>query len=814
MATSIEQNQRGIAPAQSFAFSAPDPYQGRSAETGATGQHGLVGGQVVSRDGDPSVGVAGPVIGAFLDDLLKPLAKQRATEQFLEGYTNQMARDAGAEIAEGGLGTRLFGSYAQDGAAAFASQERVAAVQNDWNRDLPELMLLDPSQLSKELSARMTKAMTGIGVADEIIGPAVMQAAPSMIHAAVKAREAHTQAEAYKRGESSLTAAAEAYNTTSEIFFKDAKGEDQLGWQTATRNFVAQVATRPEGMLPERHEKLVAATVIGMAQRGQGFAVRALQANGVLDNLTEEVQTKVRTAIDTSARKAVATASVSNPRLRKLLNDYAYDESYNTFGNVENMQARQAEINAEIKRATGFDFDYYSPDDVNRATSNYYKEQARLAEKAEDRAEAERLRQLARQEKEEEDRRKAELKDANILSALASENPAVMAQRLGLTKDDLEPGLGIAFDKGDWQTLNRTLLSGLGVSGRIKSMIDQTVTSVAETGDGTAFVPLVGKMDGMMQANPALAKAYFGDHYPTLLHFRSLMKVQGMSPQAALGIAMAPTSYFTDSKETAAAGKATIKWVDANAAGGSMLPSPTWFKGDWLPSIRDLPSRSLNESSKLVVAGLLAKRVAVAKKSAAGAIPDDKLTEAEYKAAVHSGEIEHHGPIAWTQRQGVPTMAQVTGLPPDAVSASVLNTIDSRLKARGFTEGARGDTYQIFRANTPAGDSLTVVPDTDWTKAVIIPMSVFKADATAMATATRKPAVEAAARTASAEAAVRAGRDPYRREASDTSGAARIARINRETELIQQHPEWLPANVRNSGYRPATGQALKYTFNK
>jgi hypothetical protein len=709
-------------PQETFTFTGPAPYEAHSSERGATGRSGLVGGAVRGGvDGGSTFNPASQM-GSFLDGLLKPAAEAQALDQYVQGATKQMAAMAIGELYDDKSPiTKIFGSYAQDGAAAYASQERVAQFQRKWMEDQPDLIQLSPEQLSTEYSSRLKASLTGIAPADKVIFPAIMQAMPGLVQSTAKAGFALRQQQGVQRGQSSLVAGAEAFNAVAASFAAQpqANPEAQVGFQNALNNWVTTLNTPVEGQTSESRKKMLVGAVMAAAEQKQGFAVTAALRSGALATiLTEDEQAKLNDKIKLRAPVAYnealnESALSTDPSKRALVEALERHELalYNgDYHDTSEVVAAQQNINNMLRNATGFDADHFGTDSVTRASERLIRDKVAALEKERNFAEARALSEYTANLRRKEDETKERVKTLTAQRALASADPLVSGNINNVDSEHKEAVLADAYSRSDWPSLSRAFSKGWGASAQVKEAIKGTIQSAGLSGDSKAFEPVVGKFEGMYATNPALAKEYFGNLYPMMLNYRRLTGNSGMSKQAAMVAAFDDTQYVVSGREASVAQKAALKYVSGRASG-------------------------LNVSGKQAWANAMANQLAADGKAMLADLSTGSQAGAVYNTLAANNSVETAGALAWRQPDRSEPLHQVMRLPKDKADEVVTGLVASRLAKVGW-KGSIGDTdneFQIHRMRSAAGDGLLVIPvgddGPDYSKQVLIATSEFKAEA-------------------------------------------------------------------------------------
>lgn len=685
-----------------FAFDVQNPVE-RPLDGGPSYRGGqIVGGRAIGGDASPAG--ANPVnfggqVSAFVDDLLKPYAERKARENFIKGMTDQMYAEAGQEIRAGdGFLTKIFGPSAyEEGAIFYDARQRVAQAQAEWQADEDELKKLPPNEVAKAWAQKLEQTLTGDPFTDDAIKTSMLEASGPMLQSVAKARYAWGQQQTVSRQQMAWKDGASAYQLQAQSFANTADpSEDEIaGYEAATNNFLAGMQM-PAGQDEESYRKSISSAFRRMIQDGNGHAASALMRRGILDVLTPEERIRAEDQYLRYGKIATGNAAA------EFVDDINVLQGQLAFGEIDGTRAvaELRALNERIKRATGFDVDYFDTDDQEAALKGVWS----AAKAAADRLESRQWQledEAARQNFElQRDQQRAQIDAAAAEAAFRSNSPGSAMVAGAVKNDAMQARLYAAYQDNDFAGLSRSYKDGIR-SSAVKEAISGTINSSIYSGYTPEFDGLAQKFEGMMSVNPALAKEYFGDSgYPQMLNYRKLLS-GGATRPVAFALAFGDDiQYSPDNRLIGAARKDVVEWVQENAQPGILSRI---FAGE----------EKLNQSGQQELANLISREVATDSKFAGASLSPETLRKTALERARTNGQFEKYGPLAWTNRPNTQPLYRLMQMQQSEANAVVKAAVDFKLKQAGFAKGASGDEYVIERGRYNGVEQLIVVPIED-----------------------------------------------------------------------------------------------------
>jgi len=701
-------------PRQSFAFDVSAPVQGSAGNSGGYRASSVQGGNVTVADRSPLVQggtnfTAG--LGDYFDNLMKPALERESRARFVKGMTDQMYAEAGEEIRTGdGILSKIFGptDYEQ-GATFYESQNRVASAVQEWSAQEDELKKLPKEEVAKRWAGLMEKTATGDPFVDDVVSQEMLKQAAPMLQSVAKARYKYGQEQVVKAQQTSWTNGATAFQAQAQQFFQTHdhnNKEEAQGFAVAAQNFLDSFQP-PAGQDEDSYKKSLGAAFNMMLRNGNGHAATALMQRGILEVLPETERVRAEDQYNRFAERANGESAA------QFMDDIDTLQGKLTFGQVTGAEAitEMLKINKKISAYTGFDSEYFDTSDQEGALKGVWSARRAAMEKQEDRA-WQLEREDAREDRaDQRDARKAEIKAAAAQAAYASKNPGGALAAGAVEKSDLDATIYKGYLENDFAGMTRSFKSGI-VASDVKSLIQNTVSSAVNVGYSKEFDGLHQKFEGMVSANAALAKEYFGPQFPAMVNYRRLLTSQ--TPEIAFAMAFGDDiQYSADTAQISAAKKDVVKWVSANTQPGFLA--------------RNVMGRpTLNTSGSQELSNLLAREVAQDAKFAGGNLSKDTLLKGAYDRAINNGSFEQYGRLGWSNRPGTTPLYRLMGMQQEEASQIVESAINTHLKRVGFAAGTGEDEYTIVRGKKDGKETLIVVPGSDQTKTVVLTIDELK----------------------------------------------------------------------------------------
>lgn len=758
-----------MAERQTFAFDVQAPVQGRGVGMGGVNIGQTFGGETTGgdRSGVKDANLGG-VIGTFLDGLLEPYADRKAKEQFAKGVTDQMYAEAGQEIRAGkGLLTQIFGPSAyEEGAIFYEAQERVANAQNAWAAREDELKQLNSEEVSRAWADHLENTKVGDPFIDRMVEDTMLKATPQMLQSVAKARFAWQQERASAAQAKAWLAQGEAFQAQAASFAKTSDPDEQavMGYNAATQSFL-DLFQPVVGQTDEAFKKNITNVMRRMAQQGNGHALSTLLRSGALDMLDEGDKVRIEDLYTRYGKQAVAKAA-ADPAVMAEIDQLEFKMAYNRIGPQEALVEKRR-LNERVKRATGFDVDLYDTSDQAGTIRSIWADM-KAADIREEDKQFQRERQEDQQAHELELERARAMADANAAEmAWASNAPGVALASGAVKADAMKARVFKGYLDDDFAGMNRAFKDSI-VSESIKGSIQNTISSSVSSGYTPEFDGLVRKFDGMVAANPALAKEYFGPAFARMRQYKKARAVGANGPTAFAQAFGDDTQYQPSGAAIAAANKDIVKFV-ADQQNGWIMNAITGIS-------------PLNKSGISTMANLIAREVAADKSGAGEDLSEGALMKSAMDRLVATGRFEQAGPLGWKVPEGQQPIWKSLGVPRDLAQKIIYEQVDVSLKNRGFAAGAEGDEYSI-NVSSRAGQPVLLVTPIDEEGSIL-----YKSTATITVGQLRQAVINKQQRDnkakgiLSAEDQAWARIDPRRRIKGEST-MDRVIRINRERAL-------------------------------
>lgn len=708
-----------MADRQTFAFQVGAPVEGAT-----NGRAAYRGGDVLGggfRGGDASPAAANPTdfggqAGTFFDNLMKPYAERKAREAFIKGMTDQMYAEAGKEIRTGnGILPHIFGPSAyEEGAIFYEARARASKAQAEWQADEDELKQLPPNEVAKAWAQKLEQSKTGDPFTDDAIEKSLLEASGPMLQSVAKARYTWQQETTVKNQQVAWDQAADAFQRQAESFASTTSPSetDINGYAMALRSYT-QGIMKPAGQEDESYIKSLTNSFRSIVQKGYGHAATALVKDGILDVLKPEDRVRLEDSYNKYGGIAIGEAAGEFSEQIDVL------QGQIEFGQLTGQQiiAEYDKLNEAIKRKTGFDIDYFDTKDEQNAIKGVWDARRRAYEKQEAR-QWELQREAARQQFElSKDEARARAEAAAAEAAWRSANPGSAMVAGAVKADAMQARAYVAYQDNDFVGMDRAFKSGI-TSAQVKEQITSTVGSAVYAGYSQEFEGLHQKYRGMLGADPALAKEYFGQQWPAMLHYDKLLS-GGATPAVAFAMAFGDDIQYTpNGDEVGKARKDVAAW--SNEKGTPGLISRI-FGGE----------EKLNTSGYQELANLIGREFATDNKYGGAALSNETLMLTAYTRAKANGQFEKYGKLGWANKPNTTPLYRIMQMQPQEASAAIVATIDLHLKNVGFAEGASADEYSIVRGRNN-GKGVTIVVPTgeeglDFTKTVVITDDEFVA---------------------------------------------------------------------------------------
>ncbi len=704
---------------QTFAFKAAEPVEGHSASTGRSAGAQIVGGEsrsgivTATRQTDPVAMTGG--LGEFFGELMQPYVARKQQEKFFDGFVAAAEGKALAELSDSGSAvTKIFGptSFAE-GAQFYTARKAVTDYSQAQLADMDNLKKLAPSEVSKMLAERARGALTGDPYADQIIQRSLIEQAGPLVDTIAKKRVEWQQSEAVSAWSGAADSSAGNLQTLmgEQATVTDPSDPRRTASQAALGSFLGGMA-KPEGMTDESYRKGLYNFMRGQMQGGNFFAVEALRRAGIDGIFDDEEQVRLEDAYHRYSQRTLEEAA------SQYLPDYieAYEVA-RVEGHLSPMEAGKAlaSMNGLVRSRTGIDEDLFNWKEIKGEVRSM-AELAMAAKRRkqerdwqlEDRAAA---RQMRREEQEQDVRETAAA--VGIAWAQGDVNGAIAG---GLEEKHFNRVALAEYRNGNLSGLTRAFRTGQYVSPAVRNDVQALVAASVDEQYGKSMELAHKRWQGMVQANPGMAAAYYGEWHQKMRAFDTLSRQLG--PQAAYTRSFGDTARYSATDLPAGTRKAAQEAI-ASAVAGRQPGRVSRLFG----------ATPFNPSAVAVITGVATDRVALGLKNSD--TPASALAGEAINAALADGTLQTAGGFAWRAVPGTKPFHAQLGLQPDEAGAVFRQVLADRLKRRGFAKGLNADAFSIAPVNDPQGKpALAIIAHSvDGTAPahVYVPIADFKA---------------------------------------------------------------------------------------
>ncbi|WCD56174.1 internal virion protein [Caulobacter phage KSC] len=654
----------------------------------------------------PQTDAVGSGIPDFLAQLVEPALERKQRELVYKGFTEQAAKRAEGGVLddEGSPISNIFGpSFYQEGAAMYEAQSRIQEQQASWLGEMDTLKQMKPEELAKKLADDGDKLMTGNPWADKIIQQGLMNTMGPMINQVTVARVAYQQQQAVDKQVNALDLAATNLQTLGANVGLFSTGNDgtKEAYAAAERSFLGMMA-KPPGQTDESFRKSINTSLRMALDKGNLHAFELLKSTGILGAMDAKDAEAIERMYDSKARSAMNKAATTNPVVMDKLLAIKIMTEKNKSGKLDAGNADKAmdlmhQANEGLKAITGSKLDYFSMEDYVRTGGDIIAAQFEAQRKADAKWEARQT---------------------------AEENKAMEAQRQidAARTAAATGGLGVAIKAGYTTAgvadllINKQLQAGDIEQAYLNFRTDQWVSqqAVKELGAalgnslGKGYTNDVDKTLGMYNAMSAksigMAQAYFGTENASRMAQMSRAIDGGATPQQAYEAVMADKYMGTRLELDPSIRKTADKLLDQEVKDSA----PGWASGtvEWNPSTMKTVKQVITEDFAIGYKNL-------------GRDPKT-LAAGTYEAAVASGRLEVLGGFAIVSPQKRDSLSAALKVPPKTLDRAMFDLADERLKAAGYSRGAKGGEYSVIRA--PNNNVVIIGHDPDHGKEHVITM--------------------------------------------------------------------------------------------
>lgn len=674
---------------RSFAFNPTAPVQASSAPSGASRGAQVVGGgsqgQAILSGPQTAAGPIAGGLGRFFEGVMQPYLERKQQENFYKGFTEAASGVALQELSDSDSPiTKIFGPTGfEQGAQFYAAQTALNRYGTEINNEIDTLRKLPPNEAAKLLAEKSRSLMTGDTFADQLIQAGLIERMGPVMQTVATARFAWGQEQAVQQASDAWSSAADLLQQNRSAL---PEGADASGMNTA---FLRGMA-KPEGMTDESYQTLLYTSMKGMMASGNGYAVNQLRQAGLMEYggpLTDDQVTKLEDAYEKYGNRwqsrAADAVGIGDDILE--LRVYQARADATPAGAAERITAMQG----KLARATGFNdimlFDY---EDYSAAGNDVVQAMVRRSEQAATRAQTLADRQADRDADEAADEAK-ERRTAVQTQAAWSSGLVRSSIAAGGSSTDFDVLASRDYAAGNLGNLVRAYA---GTPGRsvgelwVSPLVSNQMQAKAMSGDGDTFDGSVKQAyqewAALNESSSATAAAYYGEVHPRFQKMDRSIRGGG-AEDFAYRSAFGDATIFDTASLSGGDRDATIKAIDAAL---EKRQSYSW---------NPFGERRLNDSGRRVAINALTNAVALAQANS-DQLPAD-AAEDQMQALISRGGLEIVGPFAWRNEDNTTPLTQVTGIQADEFNEAFYRVADKALKARGYSDGASGQSYQIAR---------------------------------------------------------------------------------------------------------------------
>jgi len=289
----------------------------------------------------------------FAGAILGPKIQQEQDAAYWEGVKKAAAGQSIQEILdEQPWYSQIFGDTPMvQGARAYTAQKNLNDTLLELGQNMAELRKLSPDQVTQTFVARLEGMMTGDPVTDAMLKKAASEQLPLLLKTHVKEHYAYLQSDIRIKQYDAWVPEASRLQEDGRALAAGMMSEQDF--KTRQTQFLGAIMP-VDGQNEESYRDNLKTFYVNMAQRGNFHAVRVLEENGMLDQLSPEERRSLEDSRHRYAQRAKADY-VSQYMAEDLaaLNAAARTNPYDT----KTMADMARNINARFRLATGIDED-------------------------------------------------------------------------------------------------------------------------------------------------------------------------------------------------------------------------------------------------------------------------------------------------------------------------------------------------------------------------------------------------------------------------------------------------------------------------
>lgn len=678
---------------QTFAFKPSAPVQAQSSASGASRGAEIVGGRsqggAVAAGPQTDPGAMAGGLGEYFGQLMQPYVERKQQERFFEGFVAAAEGRALDELnGSSNPITKIFGpSSFAEGAQFYTARKAVSDYSQAQLADMDNLKKLDPAEVPKMLAQRARAAMTGDPHADQMIQRALIEQAGPMVDTIAKKRVEWQQGEAIRTQQGAWASAGDNLQMTMDLQadVTDPADPRRTAVAAARGSFLGLFA-KPEGMTDESYKTALKGYLRGAAEKGNFHAVTALRQAGIDAIFDDEERTKMEDMYHRYAQRTLEDAA--GRYLPNLIESYEVARAKGQLSPIEASKALAA-MNGVMRSRTGVDEDLFDWKEIKGEVRSIAELIVASRRRAEDRQWQIEDREYAANERRRE--REEEARETGAAVGLAwahgDVNGAIAA---GLEEKHFNRLALAQYRSGDITGLARAFRQGQWVSPAVRNDVQALVSGSIDEQYGKNMERAHGVWRSMLEANPGMTAAYFGEWHQKMRAFDFLSRQIG--PQAAFTRAFGDSARYSSESIPAETRKEAREAI--TAAVSARQPGMVSRLFGAIP---------FNPSAIAVITGVATDRVALGLKNSD--TPASALASEAINAALADGSLQTAGGFAWRAKPGTRPFQSQLGLQADEAGAVFRQVVDARLKARGFPRGLNADAFTIAYADSPKGET-------------------------------------------------------------------------------------------------------------
>lgn len=508
----------------------------------------------------PSSGVVDLLAKAGSAAITKSIERAK-TEKFVAGMQRAMTGEAVGDIVKDQPWySQLFGDSAVvEGARAYSQQANVTEAVTKMEEDMPKLRELTSAEAQKHFSATINEALTGDPATDAAVFQAYARTLPGLMRRQVKEHYGWKQEQVVLQHDRAIGAMAKRLQAAGPAYLQQYVNDEEFA---GMRQELLQLTRPADGENEKSWQGRITGQLRRMGEAGQLHALNAFVDAGILDVLDAQGLAQV-----TAVRNKAEREAQSQSRERwsdKIIEVYAQAQNPKSQHTTEELLQVIDGMNAEHKKLTGSSEGVFTEDErralATRSISEIIAAKQAQYRKAETAA--------AKASTDQEKIAAAEMRRVALIDSVRQGT----THHLGTTEAEREKEL-TPWLQGLSPEQRTTALVSLHANSNIvlkshATDLQANVRRMLQAGevDQTLLLPVYQQWKAMNAADPATAKAYYGEHGDNFARFhRSMEQTGGTIPIAMQAFMERPPKGEVDQKmvdSVAAAMKpSTLEWI-------------------------------------------------------------------------------------------------------------------------------------------------------------------------------------------------------------------------------------------------------------